>query len=237
MKYVGYLNVLILLLLFSCGQNQNSGSSFYQSKLIDKDISLEKVDEFTLHNGPDMDYTIGELHFDFATNSAGDRYAFYDEKNKQILLTDKSGEIQQVISKEGRGPGEIVNIAGFDIDEEDRLMLYDDRQEMIKIFNDAGELLSTAELDPAGYPMMGRDLVASDGKIFAGVFDQSLLGNLMDSAYTSKVGGTFDYEGELTDTVGRYDPTVKEAKTYNIFSMVNVDFENDHFLSAHNLLE
>lgn len=219
---------LSLFLIISCSNKDKGG--YYHSRLIDKDISLEKVEEFTIHSNADSDHTIGRIRFSFATNSEGSQHAFYDEMKKQFLITDNEGEIQKVIGQEGRGHGEIVGSAGFDFDGQNQLVMMDDKQLLLQVFDLDGNIIKSTKIDREDFSMGGRDLVANEGNIYVGVMDMTLLGNLREEAHKSKLAAIYNYDGELVDTVGTYDPTVKEAKTYNLFSVINVDFEDSLLL-------
>lgn len=230
MEYTKYVIVLFIILLSFCGRGRNSGSSFYQSPLVDKNLSLEKIDEFVIHAAADSGHTLGKIRFTFATNSAGSLHAFYDEMKQQFVVTDREGEIQELIGKEGRGPGEIVRAAGFDFDGQRQLIMIDDRQSLIKVFDLDGNIVRNSKIDKDIYSMVGRDLVAHKGKIYVGVIKRSLLSNLREEAHKSELAGIYNYDGALVDTVGSYDPTVKESKTYNLFSVINVDVRKEWLL-------
>lgn len=142
---------LLLLLVLSCSNEDKDG--YYQSRLIDKDISLEKVDEFTIHSDADSDYTIGRIRFSFATNPEGSLHAFYDEMKKQFVITDNKGKIQKVIGQEGRGPGEIVGSAGFDFDEQNQVVMMDDKQLLFQVFNLDGNVIKSTKIDRKDFSM------------------------------------------------------------------------------------
>lgn len=223
--------ILILGGLSSC--THPSGETFYESPLNEKDISLEKVDEFILQNKPDSDFTIGDIRFDFASSADGELHAFFDETNRQFLVADSTGEIQQLIAREGKGPDEILNAAGFDMDEQNQLVVYDNMQRMIKIFDHEGELKSSSELKNNDHFMIGNDLTAFDKKLIAGVFDQKLSQDLNENeAQKSTLAGVFGYDGELVDTIGTYDPAVNDTKHYNFFSMVSYDTKSNRLIST-----
>ncbi len=222
----------IPLLFLSCS-NEKSGE-FYESELNDKNLSLEKINEFVVQTATNSDHTIGKLRFTFATNRTGNLHAFYDEAKSQFVITDNDGTVKNVISKKGRGPGELIKAGSFNFDEENHLVVYDESQKMIKVFDSEGDVLKHSSLEETNYSIGGRKLYVNNGKIYAATMDNQLLGNLREQAYKSKLAAVYNYDGELVDTIGTYDPTVQQAKSYNLFSFINVDPQNNHLVSSHN---
>lgn len=222
---------LISFLISSC--STHSDVSFYESPSIDQDLKLHKIDQFTIQVPANTAYTIGKLRFTFATNPAGSLHAFYDELKKQFIITDREGMIQNIISEEGRGPGEILKAEGFNFDREDRLVVYDQNQQMIKVFNLDGEVVARAKPEKSSFYISGRKLWIYRNKIFSATMDGRLLGNIREEAYKSRLAVAHNYDGELVDTMGRYDPTVRTAKSYNLLSIINIDFKRNRLISTH----
>src|SRR5699024_9670952 len=51
-------------------------------------------------------------------------------------------------------------------------------------------------------------------------------------AWRSELIGVYDYNGKLIETIGRYDSAIREAKSYLIFPIFHIDFENELLISA-----
>ncbi|MFU8813472.1 MAG: hypothetical protein ACNA78_10950, partial [Balneolaceae bacterium] len=98
----------ICFLILSC--NSESYDGFSESGFTDKALSLQKVDEFTLHSS---EHTLGRLRYDFTSNRDNTVFAFYDQLQHQFILSDERGLILNVLSEQGQGPGEIIRAAGF----------------------------------------------------------------------------------------------------------------------------
>ena len=220
----------ICVLLISC---TNSNDDFYKSDRLEKNIEIKKVDEFTLHSADDSEKLIGNLRFSFASNPAGSLHAFYDEIKKQFLITDNKGEIQEVIGDEGRGPKEIVGVEGYNFNNKNQLVVYDNTQLMIKVYDLDGEILSHAKPEQSSYPISGSKLHTYDGNLVSGTMDRRLLGNLKDQAYKSKLAAVHNYDGQLLDTIGTYDPSLRKPTSYNLFPIVTVDKKSGHLISTH----
>lgn len=227
-----YFLSFILLVITSC--SESNGSSFYESPFIEQELSLKKVDEIILQSVFVSGHTIGRLRFTFATSRDGSLHAFYDEAKKQFIISDNEGVIQKIISNEGKGPGEIVKAGGFNFDEQNNLVVYDQNQRMIKVFNMEGEVVNYSKVGKSNYPIASRKLQIYDKKIFASTMDLRLLGgDFREKATKSKLTAVYNYNGELIDTLGTYDPTVKDAKSYNIFPTININSTKGYLLSSH----
>lgn len=221
----------LILIVVSCS-NKRDSDGFYKSPLVNKKLDLQKTDQFTIQPESDSDHTIGKIRFTFATSQDGNLHAFYDEIKSQFVITNSKGEIQQIISKLGKGPGEILKAEGFNFDEQNRLVVHDQNQRMIKIFSLNGEVISHSRPEESFFYLRGRNLLLNGEKIFASTMDQRLVGNLREEAHKSKLAVVYDYEGRLVDTIGTYDPTVKQTKSYNLFSIINADFNDNRLISS-----
>lgn len=218
--------IVFSLTIFSCS-NQNHD----ESRRENKNFTLNKIREITIQPiSPDSNI-IGRLRTRFVANRDDDLFVFYDEIARQFIITDNQGVIQSVISGKGRGPGEIVRAGGYNFDEENRLVVYDEGQMRITIFNLDGDIEKTAKIESNNYQFGGRNLHIYDSRIYTDIIDQSLLGDLSE-AWQSDLIGVYNYDGNLLQTLGQYDPAVKEANTYLIFPHITIDYQNDIVISA-----
>lgn len=229
-NYKSLYCIAFLCIIFSCS-NQDY-DHFYESDKRDKDFILDKVREMIIKpHSPDSNI-IGRLRTRFAVNRDNNLFAFYDEIARQFLITDKEGFIKSVISGKGKGPGEVVKAGGFDFDEEDRLVVYDEGQIRITVFNLNGEIVQTSKMENTDYSMGGRKLFISGTEIYTDVINQNYLGDLQN-AWQSDLIGVYDYDGKLVNTMGKYDPLIKEAMSYVVFPVINIDYQDHLILSAH----
>lgn len=218
-------------ILASC--SSENYKNFHESSHVNKNLTLERVDELILSNPSGDQHAIGKLRFKFVSNKDNSLFAFYDEIKRRFLITDKKGVIQSILSGKGKGPGEIVKAGGYNFDEQNRLIVFDQGQMRITIFNLNGKVIKNAEIENTDYSMGGaRELYAFEGRIYSDIIDKTFLGDLKEAG-KSELVGVYNYDGKLVDTIGKYDPSVKEAKSYLIFPIIHVDFENRLLVSAH----
>lgn len=218
-----------LLTFFSCflitSCSGQSYKDFYESPLKKKNLVLEKVDELVLHNSPEEDeHKIGRLRFSFVANWNYSLFAFYDELKRQFIITDDEGAIRTVLAGKGKGPGEIVRAGGFNFDEESRLVVFDEGQRRFTVFDLTGKVIRNMEIEENDYFAGGRWLYVHENRLYTDILDKAVLGN-PEEAWKSPLAGVYNLDGELVDTVGRYDPSVRESKKYLIFPVMEVDFE------------
>jgi len=95
-----------------------------------------------------------------------------------------------------------------------------------------GKVIKYAKPEQNSFYISGRKLQAHNGKVYTATMDNRLLGNLREDAYKSKLAAVYNYDGELVDTIGTYDPTVKNSKSYNLFSIINTNFHLNYLLST-----
>lgn len=125
----------------------------------------------------------------------------------------------------------MVSAGGYTFDEQNRLVVFDRGQMRITVFDLKGEVIKSSKVENKSYSFGGNKLYAFEGKIYTDIIEQVFLGDL-EHAWKSKLVGIYNYEGELIDTIGKYDPFVKEAKSYLIFPIIDIDFENKFLISA-----
>lgn len=228
-----FLFFISALLLFACS---DSHEKFHKSKLIDTDFTIQKVDSFTVHNGPDTDYTIGKLRFNFASNNDNTLHAFYDAAKHRFVITGTDGTIKNVISKKGRGPGEITKALGFNFNDDNNLMVYDNPQKMLKIFGLNGEVVHHSKVQQSIYPITSRQIITHNNKLYAPTIKTTALSDfskLNEKLTHSKLFGIYNYQGSLIDTLGQFDPSVEQTNGYDLSALIDINFKNKQVVSTH----
>lgn len=130
------LVALFVLTLFSCGQSDKKPSAEWP---------LMSVQIDTL-------FTLGEDSTSFlirpqgiVTDSLG-RVFVADIGQNSILVFSTTGEFLYRIGREGRGPAEFTQMAGFSIDSDDILIVFDRAAQLLKTFHTNGEFIESIDL-------------------------------------------------------------------------------------------
>jgi len=195
-----YLLIFISILFSSC--TYDNRADFYESKLIENNLELIKVNEFVLNDGigSGTEKIIGRLRTEFVSNPDNSLYAFYDELNYHFIIADNKGRILKTVSKRGRGPGEIMSILGFNFDENQNLIAYDGSQLMIKIFDLEMDSFDDVEIDRSKTYVGNKYLYASAGKIIFPAISSTIdLVNIENNDWTSELVGVFEYNGKFVE--------------------------------------
>lgn len=217
------------------GCSKTDPSGFYKSEILEEDRTVVKIGEIVLddssidESGPN----IGKLRPEFVSNRDHSLFAFFDELNMQIVITDSQGKVQQVVSKRGRGPGELMSVLGYNFDEENRIVAYDGSQRMIKVFELDGGEHSDVDIDYESRFVGNRYLFAKDEELLVPVINSEFHSSGKEQIWRSDLIGKFGYNGTLIESFGRYDPFLKNPKSYLVFPHVDADLENNLFLSSH----
>ena len=215
--------------------SETDPAEFYTSKILKQKPNIEKAGEIVLDASSfkDSGKNIGKLRPEFVSNRDHSLFAFFDELNMQIVITDNQGQVQQVVSKRGRGPGELMSVLGYNFDEENRIVAYDGSQRMIKIFELDGDEQSDIDIDHERRFVGNRYLFAKNEEFIVPVINSEFQSSGLEKAWQSDLIGKFGYNGTLLESFGRYDPFLKDPKSYLVFPHVDADLENNQFLSSH----
>ena len=218
------------LFLVACAENRDTPNSEIVNK--DQQVELHKTGELIIQNKLEGDFPMARLRHNFTTNQDMSEFIFYDEVNRQFFVTNKSGTVERVISREGRGPGELSNVASFTTNKSEQLIVYDGGQLLMKKFDLHGETFSEFEVDQAEYAIVNRSIVANNDRFYTPILKTEYFGDLTQSWQSSLVG-EFNYEGELIEIIGEYDSNLRDGRFYSPFPLINVDFKNDLLFSSH----
>jgi hypothetical protein len=228
-----YRTIVLLLFIGACSETDTN--EFYKSEILEEDRTVVKIGEIVLDNSS-IDETgpnIGKLRPEFVSNRDHSLFAFFDELNMQIVVTDSQGKVQHVVSKRGRGPGELMSVLGYNFDEENRIVVYDGSQRMIKVFEMDGDEHSDVDIDHDKILVGNKYLYTKDEEIIVPVINSEYQTSGLKKAWQSDLIGKFGYNGILIESFGRYDPFLKNPKSYLVFPHVDADLENNQFLSSH----
>ena len=212
-KYLVEIIICISLFNLSCTQKKH--------KLSFPQLKAQKLHEYTVISPED--YTMGQLRFEFEINNTGSRLAFYDQTMNKMLVTDSLGNVIHILGRAGRGPGEFEKVISFVFDENDFLVIYDDSQKMVKIFDDTGKFYHSFEVQNAGeLSIVGTTIEAWKGRIYFGAIETQYLPKTPNIG-TSKSIAEFDYRGTFLGGFGQYDSLSRLSKDYYMYSEVTLD--------------
>ncbi|MEO1023636.1 MAG: 6-bladed beta-propeller [Bacteroidota bacterium] len=173
------------------------------------------------------DLLVGRLRYSFKANLIADRFAFYDETQKRILVTDSLGNVLTVIGGEGKGPKEFVKVMGYTFDEHNNMVVLDGGQYLVKIFDLEGNPIHAFEPEQENISLAGWAMEARNDRILFGAIEPRYLAQL-PNAEGSKMIAAYGYSGELLDTFGQYDSLTNKSKNYVIFPKIALDEEGNH---------
>lgn len=227
-----YLTILFIVFITLSSCSENESSDFYESQSLQTSFSFERVNEIVLSADNNNPLSIGRLRTNFISNRNSGTHQFYDELNNHFLVADTNGNIQKIISKEGRGPGELMGVTAYNIDEDGRLVVYDAGQHMLKTFSVDGEHITDEPVEQTAYTIVNRFLHTDKNNIFAPVIDVSFLSDF-SQAWQSPLIGVYGYDGSLIEVFGKYDVSLKESNSYSIFPITHLDSKEREIFTMH----
>lgn len=231
---IKWLYIFLIFLIIGCNEQQVADQNFYKSPDKKANLTLKKVDEFTLH-GPDT-LEIAAPNYRFASNHDQTRFAFFDVIFNRFLIANRNGKIVQTIGAAGNGPKEFRMVYTYNYDERDNLIAYDFIQRLMKIFDPEGDLLHTIKIGDNEFTISGKMLFANNKKIYVGIrenkynpiSDPDLL-----SAWQSKFFASFTYKGDSLKLFGMSDPFLKYSKSAYDRTVFTADFPENKLYAAH----
>lgn len=154
---------------------------------------------------------------------------FVENINQQIWMFDHSGELIEVIGSSGRGPEEFMQISGVFIDGKNRLVVTDETQNLVKIFDINGDLISTFSLfDNEQLFIASRDIFVHDDTLYLQVIEAEFLAE----KHKSHLIARYDLSGEFIDLIGRSDPSIEDSNHYLAGNHFAVDTDEDILISS-----
>lgn len=221
-----YLRViLVFVFVVSCTSEKNK---FKPSKELSRNISLNRVGHFTINTTDSDNIKLGRLRAKFSSNDAGNIFVFLDELQQKIFLVEKNGEIINSIGKTGRGPREFIRVQGYDLDSNNNVVVFDESQNLIKIFKSDGTLLTILKLfEDEKYYVPSRGLVATDSTFFLQVIKA---GEITDPNNSKLIAG-INYEGEIIGLMGSYDPYISQDNHYHTSHSFFIDKNNNEIFT------
>lgn len=226
-----YIHLLAFITLFTACKKDNK---YFKSKDNSTSINLVKSNEFTVQ--PPDSISIGTFSELFSINNNNSRFAFYDKVTKQILVTNDEGKTLNVIGGNGRGPKEFLQVFGYDFDEKNNVIVYDNRQLRLKIFSPAGEIIKnvTLEGERKNHFIASINLYAHEDKVYFGILESEYTTRNVETPFwKSKLIAVYNYNGKLLRKVGQYDPSFHDRKYYRYSPVIYFNPQNLMMYSSH----
>ena len=156
---------------------------------------------------------LGRVH-QMELSQTNELWSFSDPIHQQIIITDNNGNFVNNIGRYGSGPDEFNKILSFALDEQDRLVVFDEGQMLFKLFHATnGDLLHTfSGLGNTGYSQISEHILFSDGVIYMPVIEQN---KLLSETWNSTLLLTFDMEGNVIRSFGQFSDALKKARHFS----------------------
>src|SRR5699024_2468250 len=215
----------------SCSFQPEEYEDYIVSEKNIRSIELNKIRSFTIKTG---DRIIGDLLTHFAVSKDGQRMAFYDILSSHMLITDNQGHILYSIGKKGKGPQEFVQVRGWNFDEQDNLIIFDEAQRQLKIFKPDGQLRKILKIfDDRPLAEASPSLFAYNGLIYLSTFQLKYASMDRENVAKSQMIAVFDYKGNFKKLLGRYDPYTADATYYGTAPIFVIDFVRHTIYATH----
>jgi len=229
-------SIIILLLVFSCKNQDKAFYEFNPTALNVNPISLSDLAEEISYIPLDNSFPVGRVfNYNLLNNSI-----YLSAKDVGILSFRIDGNLHKQIGGIGRGPGEYTFYNYFTVDDEKGTIYVLDRGNIIKVYSKEGEILRSFSLQEYGDIVDVIDFF--DSKLFVSFFLQTnnskydyaifdTLGNLIKKEertlppFTSnwqlegglyKFNNTLNYWNPFSDTVSSIYPDLTRKASFII---------------------
>jgi hypothetical protein len=223
--------VFLLAVLLGCSNSKEK--RFISEKNI-QSIKLVKIKDLVLEV-PDT-IKIGKIRERFVTNNSNSLLALYDQITKKFYLVNEKGKLISAIAGLGKGPKEVMQVFGFNFDEKNNLVVYDNQQLRMKIYTSDGEILKNVKLEDErkGHYIASPQLFAYNGKVYFGILESDYTTTFKDAPiWKSNLFAIYDFEGNLISKSGKYDPFYKKNKDYRYSPIIYLNPDNATLYSTH----
>ena len=197
---------LLLSAVMNCSSDNSKSDSFEKVFHLEEEMKIGKADgEFEYLLGNIRDLEIGENGVIFIS----------DNQVPILRMYDKDGIFIKNIRREGRGPGEYLEIGGMGMLPDGRLAVWDQRNGRVNIYNETGEFLKST-LFSGG--IFGDEVfkVGNDGNFyFLGWFRKT-----QRSKKRRKYWLKVSEEGESIDTLAFPEPINSNVVAFVVFTSI-----------------
>lgn len=184
-------------------------SSCSENEANNVEISIGKTGSVILDESEPL---FGKFHENFRINNTGEFWVFADRIQNKLFVFNKEGEFVSMIGERGRGPNGILSIGGFDINEENEVLIYDSSQRMLKKFNLEGDLINSVNFfDDVEFGTTALEMHSHKNKLLFSIIE-SQYGR---EPHKSKLLAFVDYSGVVDTVFGMHDPFAQEDNHYS----------------------
>jgi hypothetical protein len=230
MRYI----FLVLLTLTFCDSIKSETDPDFRSLSLERgDLELSKVRTVTLQEVDSV--SIGAPLYSVEVDKKG-RMFFFDTIENKFVVYERDGTLVKSFSNSGRGPLEFERVYAFTIDTEDNLVVYDDSQRLIKIFDKDFTLKEIFEVDNKRYFISSHDLEIYDGKIITGIVKAEVANNRMKPELLVASPNTVLIPIDQPENIlfkGNYDPHLLRIKSRYNRPLLALDDQEKVLFTSH----
>ncbi len=220
------ISSIFLSIFFSCNQSEHNIEVSSHDSNVKKTIDLKQVDNIILDPG---NHLFGRFREGLRVNHKGDMLSFADDENQRIYIFDHNGKLINFVGRKGSGPEEFLQISGYFVDG-DRVIIVDESQFIVKIFDIDGVLLNSFKLfDKQNLFINSRDIFVQGNTLYLQILEAGKFQNKADS----KLLAEYDLSnGEFKGLIGHYEPGIKHSNHYLSFHNFDIDTTRGIVLST-----
>jgi len=221
-----FIPVIFVSFFWGCNSDDPDNELTYSKANNEKSISLEQTDTIVLNAG---DHLFGKFREGLRVDSSGEILSFADDGNQLIYLFSRQGDLMNVIGGTGSGPEEFLQISGYFV-ENDRLVVVDESQFIVKVFHIDGTLMNTFSLfENQNMYINSRDIFVDEDTLYI----QILESDKFHDRTNSKLIARYDLStATLIDLIGQYEPFLDEANSYLTLHNFTVDTNSNQLIST-----
>jgi len=199
-----------------CANKENSNSP---------QLALNKINSIVLEQG---DLLFGKFHEHMKISPDGEYFIFTDRIRNKVFVFTKNGSFHSVLGEGGRGPKGLIQVVGFDVNQNNEVFIFDASQRLMKLFDLEGELLHTVgmfENTPFSVTAFGMEWY--DGKVLTSILEDEFL----NETHQSNLMAIMNMDGSLDTLFGTHDPFTKVDNQFSFFSEIAYDVRNNELIT------
>lgn len=225
-----YLLLIVLAIVASCKTQSNDDVEFKKSIVKRSSLQLEKIGKLLIESG-NGNNILARPSNKIQISPNGSRVGFYDYIHHHFILTNKNGELRKTFGKQGRGPKELSQVLGWDFDEYNNIVAYDEGQRLFKIINLDNSQFKNNSIEYGNNAVFvnSKDTKIQDSLIYKGIIQAEYSSNPQNS----NMIGVFNYDGNLKKSFALYDPYITVSNNYTIQPYFDIDFEQGKVFTTH----
>lgn len=215
-----------LSVLISCIRGNDDFDVSYSKVNGNSAINLKQVETITLDAG---NHLFGKFRESLRVDSSGEILSFADDENQRIYLFNYNGDLINIVGGKGSGPEEFLKISGYFVDN-NRVIVVDESQYLVKIFDIDGNLLNSFKLfDKQNLFINSRDIFVRWDTLYLQILEA---GKFQEKAGSKLLAKYNLSNGELVGLIGQYEPGIKHSNHYLSFHNFDIDTTRGIVLSA-----